>query len=339
MKPIKLSFCLAIFVFEALVGSAQKTKLLLDKPGIFETPEKTSLPESNCGFSKTEIAANFPKLKGITEAVRQNPVMNLPNGFDCKTDITYWTCNLKEIYGIPAEISFFFRSWSLENGKEVQWINEPPEWAIQINRLNSAKGSGFNVTSNPPENSDPGFNMERWEKAADRVNELFYPPGTKETLGKGIDRYKGEIVVIFNPDRPAYWLQVTIRETFGLLFDYYRSDPNQAMSAMILKVLEEEYSRFSEPERDGYAYYGDSNSISRIGSDSRELPIMRVNTAYWNKVLPRSAIQILSFYCPADKVFIREEKDERLINNDGAYHLSRFIEELTPGTFVPLIDK
>jgi len=45
---------------------------------------------------------------------------------------------------------------------------------------------------------------------------MFYMPGKKETIGKGIDRYNRETVIIYNPDRPAYWLPVSIREAFRL---------------------------------------------------------------------------------------------------------------------------
>ena len=117
MKTI-FSFLIILFVCCHLVLQAQKISLLLDKPGVFISLRLTGVPESNCGFSKTESTAFFLKLKGITEAIGQNPVMNPPKGFDCKIDIPYWECNLEEIYGIPAEISFFFRSWSMETAKK-----------------------------------------------------------------------------------------------------------------------------------------------------------------------------------------------------------------------------
>ena len=102
---------------------------------------------------------------------------------------------------------------------------------------------------------------------------------------------------------------------------------------MMVKELEKESARFSELELDGDAYYGDPGSISRIGSDSVELRVMRPNQAYWSKSLPRSAIQILSFYCPADKDFIKNEKEERLKYNNGEYHVSRFVEVLDINVF------
>jgi len=66
---------------------------------------------------------------------------------------------------------------------------------------------------------------------------------------------------------------------------------------------------------------------------------MRANPAYWNKHLPRSAIQILSFYYPADRDFLRKEKEEHLKDNFGSYHISRFVETLDFSVFPGLIDK
>jgi hypothetical protein len=333
------SFLIISFVLCQQVLPAQKSKLLVDKPGNYLPLKQSVAPESNCGFSKTETAAFFQKLKGITEAIGQNPVMNPPKGFDCKTEVSYWTCSGKEIYGIPAEISFFFRSWSLENGKEIQWINEPPEWMIHVNLLKAFIGSGYKVTTSEPNAAKSGFSMEKWDNSADRLNELFFAPGEKEHLASGVDRYKGEIVIIYQPDRPEYWKQVTIREVFDLLLTYWRLNPNREASEAITKMLEDEYSHFSVSEREGFAYYGDSGTISKVGTDATQLPVLCVNREYWDKKLPRSAVQLLSFYCPADKDFVTNEKVERLRNNDGAYHLSRFLEEFDFRKLVPLIDK
>ena len=83
--------------------------------------------------------------------------------------------------------------------------------------------------------------MEHWENAADLVNELFFPPAKKETLEPGIDRYNNEWIVLDNPDRPSYWLPVTIREAFKLISDFWKNDPVQATSDEMLKILEKEY--------------------------------------------------------------------------------------------------
>jgi len=318
---------------------AQESKLLLEKPGTYKTKYFSIYEQDQCNFTSIETMANYKKLLTLTDVLRHNSVLNEIKGFDCVISKTREHCIPKEDYGIACEITINFCSWSLENGKETCWTSEPPEWSMNVNRLRTFGASGFNVTTDEPAQTKPGFNMEQWEKAADRVNELFYMPGEKETVGKGIDRYKGDFIVIYNPARPTYWMQVTIRETFELLSDYWKKHPNQPTSETMLKMLEKEYAVFSESERGGFAYFGDPNSIFRIGTDSRKLPVMRVNPAYWNKNLPRSAIQFITFECPSDLNTIRSEKEERLKNNNGYYYVSRFIEALDIASFQAIIDK
>jgi len=318
---------------------SQESKLLLDKPGAYITKYFSVYEQDQCNFTKTETTANYQKLLALTDVLRRNPVLNEIKGFDCVISKTREHCIPKDDYGIACQLTVAFCSWSLEKGIEICWTSEPPDWSMDVNRLRTFGASGFNVTTDEPSQTKPGFSMEQWEKAADKVNELFYMPGEKETMGSGIDRYKGDFIIIYNPARPAYWVQVTIRETFDLLFDYWRKHPNQLTSETMLKMLEKEYAVFSESERGGYAYFGDPNSIFRIGTDSKQLPVMRVNPAYWNKNLPRSAIQFISCNCPSDMKTIRSEKEERLKNNSGYYHLSRFIEALDITSFSAIIDK
>jgi len=339
LKVHGISLFYTFFISSILPLSAQESKLLNDKPGTFKLANYGVYDQTNCGFTKGETSANTQKLLALTDAIRKNPVLNNPRGFDGKADKTNWKCDPKNGYGIPSEICIQFCSWSLEKGKEVCWSGEPPYWTLNINRLRTLGAAGFNETTDEPSHPRAGFNMEQWEKAAEKVNELFYPLGKKEILEPGLDRYNGIFMVVYNPERPPYWLPVTIRETFALLYDYWRKHPVQETSETMVRMLDKEYATFSGPELDGYAYFGDSNSIFRIGTNSTQLPVMRVNPAYWNRGLPRSAIQFLTFDCPSDKKMIREEKEERLKNNNGYYHLSRFIETLDCHMLVPLIDR
>ena len=338
MKNPKQSLFIVVFFCIQLLLCAQESRLLLDKPGKYKMKYYNVYNQNDCNFTKVETSANYQKLLTLTDAIRRNPVLADLKGFDCVASKTSLSCNPLYDYGIPSQIWIDFCSWSLENGKEVCWTDEPPEWSVDVNCLRTFGVSGFNVTTDVPSNPKQGFTVDKWEKAADKVNELFFQPGKKEALFKGIDRYKGESVIIYNPDRPAYWLPVTIREAFALLFDYYRLGPDQTTSESILNILNQEYARFSEAERESIAHF-DSGFISDISTDSTGMPLMRLNTAYWNKTLPRSAIQFLSFYCPGDKDYIMNEKAEHLKNNEGTYHVSRFIEALDISILVHIIEK
>jgi hypothetical protein len=86
-----------------------------------------------------------------------------------------------------------------------------------------------------------------------------------------------------------------------------------------------------------------SNVMQRLAMDTLWnqflILLLHLNPAYWNKSLSRSAIQFLSFTCPADKDFITNEMEERLKNNNGDYHVSRFVKALDIITFTSIIDK
>jgi hypothetical protein len=276
----------------------------------------------------------------VINCVRNNQVMSNLMGFDCNATMVGRYFNTSNGYGIPAELDFNFCFWYLNKGKELRRDIEPPHWDILINRLNPFTGTGFDFNSlKPSKTPKAGFNYEQWNRAGEKLRDLLYVPGKKESIAEGIDRYNGEHIIFYNPERPPYWVPVTIREVFGLMIEFYRLYPDQGVSDMIVKMLTDDFALYSEQERDSYAYFGGRSPTARVGTDNTQNPVMRVNTDYWNKNLPRSAIQIFSFNCPADKNFIRKEKEEQLKNNSEQYHITRFVEALDTGTFVPLIDK
>lgn len=344
MKTIKVLLLILISCHSNM--KAQYSSLLLDKPGIFKViisgVYTNSTEYGGNKFTKTETDANYKKLIAVTEVIHQNPVMSNLKGFDCDARLFVDYYNPKYGYGIPCEMRFMFCAWFLGKDKEWRWTIEPPHWDIKVNSIRPiVDACGFDLrTSRPDRITNPKYNEEKWEIASEKVREIFCVTKKKETLGKGIDRYGGETVIIYNADREPYWLPVTVREAFELFLGFWRLDPNQAVIDLTVKMLEEEYASFSESERDMYAFFSlKSRPLSRIGNDPDGDPIMRANPAYWNKNLPRSAIQILSFYYPSYLDFYRKEKEELLKNNQGTYHINRFVEGLDINTLAPLIDK
>ena len=67
--------------------------------------------------------------------------------------------------------------------------------------------------------------------------------------------------------------------------------------------------------------------------------IMKPNPAYWNRSLPKSAIQIMKFILPADKKYLQNASEERLKQNGIGYHEAKFEEVLDINLFASLIDK
>jgi len=220
---------------------------------------------------------------------------------------------------------------------------EPPSWDVIVNSLENTFGPNYSLgASKPAEKPKEAFNYEKWKSISDKLHDIIYLPGPKEELGNGIDRYNSELIVVYNPEQPPYYLPVKFRELAELKIEYWKLHPDKIQADMILPMLEAEYAQISETERDGWAYNNTHDErLPFLGITPIEgpQPVVRLNPEYWNKKLPRSAIQILTFNRLADTKRYTREKEEALKKNSNGYNLDRFLEALDINTLVPAIDK
>jgi len=329
MKKVQFTLLCAIcFHFSV---QAQDYPLILDHPGTFKLIDWGVYTHYNCGFTKAETTANYEKIIGITDMVRKNPVFIDQKGFNCEIYVYAKNCPDKFGYGIPSELSFGFGDWFMDKGKPAYYRIEPPSWKVQVNNFTSFTSGSYGLgASKPTEKPKDGFNYEKWKSVSEKLSECFNLSGEKEELGNGIDRYSSEMIVIYNPDRPPYYLPVKFRELAEWKIEYWKLHPDKAQSDMIAGMMEAEYAKFSETERDGWAYnntYDERSPILRITTIPGPQPVVRLNPEYWNKKLPRSAIQILTFNRLADT------------KQYTGYSLDRFLEALDITILVPAIDK
>ena len=329
-------FLLTINVLIATCLFSQEPPLILDKQGSFKVIDWGLYTHYDCGYTKAETSANYKKVLAIIDAVRNtNSVLNELKGFDAEITLYAQQCDPKFGYGIPGRIRFGFCSWFMFKGKPSIIRDEPPAWYMYFNIL----GNSGNQSYEPQNKKKSLTKKEQWEEAGRRLSELIYTSGKKETLAPGIDRYNGQDIVIYNPDRPAYWLPITVREMYKLTFDYWRLDPDSIAREMTLKMLDAEYASFTEEELDGYAYTMGKGALARVGNDPNSPQIMKPNPAYWNKALPRSAIQIIKFILPSNKTYLENTAAEYLKANSISYHEARFEVSLDVYRFSSLIDK
>jgi len=331
-----LSIC-GLFLF------GQDKILLKEKPGTFKI--KTSALNSqgpdqygnSCGYTKAESDAATKNLVSLVDIFRRNPVLKEIKGFDGYCSLNGGRCNTKFGYGLPGNICFFFETWTLRNGKEVKQTSEPPQWRFELNMTEKFCSNGFNVSnySNAYNPTNPAFKGESMDKATFALRELFYLPGVKEEVRPGIDRY-GDNLIIFNPSRPVYWEKITVREVFSLLMEYWKLVPDKIQVEAMIPILKNEFSSFSEAEKDGFAYFGRPETISRIGSEKNETPVMRPNPEYWNRKLPRSAIQFIWLEI-SKKEEIKRKLDGYLKADDGYYYVYRLLDELDIQSLLPAI--
>jgi len=322
---------------------AQDYPLLTDHPGNFKLIDWGVYTHWDCGFSKTETAANYQKIIKITDLVRKSPVFVNQKGFECETYVFAENCPGKSGYGIPSSIRFGFGDWFMDKGQPKYYRIEPPSWSISVNQLKGFVGANYSLgASKPTEKSRPGFNFEKWKSTDDKLSEYFYLVGEKETPGRGIDRYMSEIIVVYNPDRPPYYLPVKFREIAELKIEYWKQHPEKIKSDMILPMMEAEYAQVSETEREGWAYNNTHDErFPFLGITPLEgpQPVVRLNPEYWDKKLPRSAIQFLTFSRLSDTRQYTRLKEEWLKKNAPGYSLNRFLEAFDVNALTNAIDK
>ena len=335
-----------IILFLMAIGlrlNAQDYPLILDHPGTFTLIDWGVYTHWDCGFTKAETTANYQKIIGITDLVRKNPVFINQKGFECETYVYAKNCPDKFGYGIPSELSFGFGDWFMDKGQPTFYKIEPPSWKMQVNNLhNFAMGSYGMGASKPTEKPKEGFNYEKWKSVNDKLSECFYIPGQKEELGNGIDRYSSELIVVYNSERPPFYIPVKFRELAEAMIDYWKLHPNKLQSEMLTKMMEDEYAKIPGAEREGWAYNNTRDErcpILHITPIPGPQPVARLNPEYWNKKLPRSSIQILTFNRLTDTKRYTTEKEDWLKHNAAGYSLDRFLEALDINTLIPAIDK
>jgi hypothetical protein len=318
MRHLRLFVVFAVLLF-ACFAFSMELPLVLDKQGTFKILSRTDFTSPSCGFARAEMAENLKEITALVNVMRQNPVLAELKGFEGKARIYNVGCNDQDRYGVPSRISFEFCAWFLnKNGIPVFNSIEPPEWTIIINKPRS-----YTIANFEPDKT------------------YFTVPSKKDTIMPGIDVYDGENYVVYNPDRPPYYLPLTVGEAFDKMKAYWsKPNTNDKFTAdQFLKMIEAEYAATPKTDMDKLAHNkGDVGATS----DPNWPLIVRVNPDYWNKTLPKSAIQILSFKMINNRKFLQTRRDEALQDNSISYQVYRFEESLnidTVKSLLPIIRK
>jgi len=311
------------FMSLPFIVSAQELPRISNKPGTFQILSRTNYSSSECGFTKAEMTANLQKITDLVNTVRQNPVLSDIRGFEGRARIYNINCNDKGGYGIPSRISFEFCEWHRnKDGTETYSYIEPPEWSLIINKLKP--------------------NTNRWHFSSGDFmgdNSFFTVPHKKETVDPGIDMYDDECFVVYNPDRPPYWLAVTVDEAFSRLREYWKKEPNKVLQEQALTYLEADFAAIPVTDRDKPAHQ--CCNLTGIGADPDSPAIVKINPEYWDRSLPKSSIQFIYFRSITNKEYLRGLIKEARDRGDNPY-LTIFEESFDIDdirNMVPLIGK
>jgi len=302
---MKKHFVTLSLFFGVVVGSySQELPPGLNKQGTFEILSRTDYNFTGCSFAKTDMAANMQQITGLINIMRKNQVLAENKGFMGRARIRSVDCKDDGHYGVPAEVSFefcdFFKN---KDGKEVYSTIEPPCWKMITNRLVPI---GYM------------FSSDRFSRKPD----FFTVPDKKETVEPGIDVYDGECYVVYDPKRPDYWLPVTVKEAFDVVFAENKKISDQIQRNMMLEYLNAEWGAIPKEDWDKPATL--SGMISRVGTKEDFPQIMKVNPEYWDKNRPISDIQVIYFRMIGNQAYLKQRVEESKKYNSIGSGICRF---------------
>jgi len=315
---ILLSF--SIFVY------GQKNRWNSLKPGQWRY--ETNLPEKgyslrNYSLTAAENLAFKKNVASLAEWFRQNvPMLTSPKGYDLRALSNYvwgdWTTKTEAEYGIPADLGFLFELFYADGSK---WKVEPPRYGLSVNALYGGH-NGFFFTPESIVDDGTRYDLSQSEKVSKALSGLqqyfrVYP--LKEQPAPGVDIYEAyrdgwqqngrSTIVVYNPDRPPYWLPVTVKEMADAHLAYYSLIQKREIDRMVLDQLKQEIAELSAEELAAPAYAGhESHFALNVNGKKQGYQIMKFNPEYWDKSLPPSALQFMTFW---NSNLTREEMDEQ----------------------------
>ena len=291
MFKIFYVFATFLILIPAIVNAQKSAEYLPDKPG------KWILNQ----YSMNEADAFHRNVKTVAEWFHKNAaVMNNPKGFDLWVYLTgYWNDKYNKQpgnYGRRCELNFDFRMFYREGGI---WKVEPPHWSFEINNTEAGHGTNSNLPG-WDNTQDPASLEIPMDKAAANLNDLFRTFPLVRDIAPGVRLYGGGNLIVFNPDRPPFWIPVTVREIANYKLEYYKYK-----EVHLLPYLKVEIAKLTEADMSSPAYSGNEElfvlNVHPILEDQDKETggkLMRFNPDYWDRSLPPSAIQFMSLYYP-----------------------------------------
>ena len=281
-----------ILFFPLFLNGQKSAEYLQDKPG------KWILNQ----YSMNDADAFHRNVKVVAEWFYQNaPVMTNPKGFDLWVYLTgYWDVKYKiqpGNYGRRCELNFDFRMFYREGG--IRMV-EPPHWSFEINNTEGGislltRYVDFDNTKDAPELEKP------LNKAAAELNDLFKTFPYEREIIPGVRIY-GPYLIVYNPDRPPFWIPVTVREVAEMKLAYY-----SLTEVHLLPFLKEEIAKLTEEELNAPAFSGNEKLFvlgvhpileEKDKESESGGQVMRFNPKYWDRTLPPTAIQFMTLYYP-----------------------------------------
>ncbi len=306
-----IGFGLVLFLS---VTSQESAKFLPNKPGKWTYSTNIKRPG-------TEVVAFNKNLAVLAEWFHQNvPMLTNPKGFDLlAASFGIWDDDYKRNacnYGMRSEMNFDFQLFLSDLARGGKWVVEPPHYSFYINNTEGGHGTNPNWKYFSEQEYDPrgekkySANQQKAiNDAVTKMNGVFAVYPFIKEFAPGIKLFGGGNLIVFNPERPDFWLPVTMREMVDMYLEYYTLQKDE----FTLPYLRKEIEGISVEEMNAPAFSGsDNRDILRFNGKAEGLQFMRFNPEYWDRSLPPSAIQFVTLYYSE---FSQKDKDEHFKNN------------------------
>lgn len=284
--------------------------------------------EANYELTPAELSAFKKKISDVAEFLHQHPLTKEPIGFQPTIKGSIWSDMYEykkhpELWKqLPPEgeiiLQFcpFYRNKN--SGKVYENCIEVSHLDVLLNDLNATTG---------------GFNTYKKGKESIRVFESQVP---YKTYAPGVVAYKNGTIVISNPSK-SYWIPLTIREYFELELGYWEEQAIKDGNTYALDFAKRDYAAFTPEELNMPAYVGAQTNTSMILATTHptDRQWMRINPDYFDKTLPRNALQLITIHTLQDAVI--QELAPPTDNTDYGYHF-RYTRLLNLTEMAKLLD-
>lgn len=337
MKKI-IAFIIGYSILQTTSTHAQKpSDFLPEKPGRWSYL-------NNVTSTETEYLAYKKTMATLAEWFHQNiPMLTNPKGYDLLAT-TYGQfdkyyrmdkCN----YGLRDEMHFSFQLFFSGGGK---WTIEPPAYSFDVNDTEAGHSSGGKVAWFDETKDDPALE-KAINAAAVKMNGIFPAFEFVKQIAQGVDVYREaenaapHHVIVYNPERPPYWLPVTVKELADWYLAYYSLFKKNEIDRLLFDELKKEVANIPPEELNAQAFLGhESNIVFRMNGRKEGLPLMRFNPDYWDRTRPTSDIQFMTFYYPQ---MDNAQMEESYRNNGHPFYSQLLVNQFDWNKIAELIKK
>jgi hypothetical protein len=333
MKTIPSGISFLLLLIPSLLNAQKPSEFLPEKPGKWTY-------SSNIKGPGAEVAAFNKNLAVLAEWFHQKtPILTNPKGFDLDAmAFSIWDDDYKKNscnYGMRSEMYFDFQLFFSKGGK---WVVEPPHYTFYINNTEGGHGTNPNYKNFSEEEYNPSglkkFSLTQQKVINDAVvkmNGVFVVFPFEKELVPGVKLFGDGNLIVFNTERPDFWKPVTVREMADMFLEYY----TQLKDEFMLPYLKKEIEGISEDEMNAPAFSGhDERTILRINDKADGLQFMRFNPEYWDRSLPTSAIQFMTF---GYRQMTDDQMDESFRNNGHPIYSQLLVNQINWGELQKLV--